>query len=73
MTTYTITLNERSQWGENLLNYLSNLPVKLTKTTTKHRRRTGLKEAEEDIRLGRVTSYKSVDDLFNELGINVHN
>ena len=32
---------------------------------------TGYKEAMEDIRLGRVSTYESVDQLFEELGIKV--
>jgi len=31
----------------------------------------GYKEAMEDIRLGRVSTYESVDQLFEELGIKV--
>ena len=33
---------------------------------------TGYKEAMEDIRLGRVSTYESVDQLFEELGIKVN-
>ena len=32
----------------------------------------GYKEAMEDIRLGRVSTYESVDQLFEELGIKVN-
>ena len=32
---------------------------------------TGYKEAMEDIRLGRVSTYESVDQLFEELGISL--
>ena len=32
---------------------------------------TGYKEAMKDIRLGRVSTYESVDQLFEELGIKV--
>ena len=32
----------------------------------------GFKEAMEDVRLGRVSTYESVDQLFEELGIKVN-
>ena len=32
----------------------------------------GYKEAMEDVRLGRVSTYESVDQLFEELGIKVN-
>lgn len=33
------------------------------------KKKTGLEEALEDVRCGRVTTYKSVDDMFEKLGI----
>lgn len=32
-------------------------------------KRTGLEEAMEDVRQGRVTEYKSAEDMFDKLGV----
>ncbi len=46
--------------------------VKVHKTKNEDITKTaGYKEAMEDIRLGRVSTYESVDQLFEELGIKV--
>ena len=34
-----------------------------------HQKKTGIEEAMDDIRHGRVTEYKSADDMFEKLGI----
>lgn len=69
MATYTLTINERSAQGKALLAYLETLRVNIQRTPKVIRRKTDIELAEEDIKLGRVTSYDSVDDLFQELGI----
>ena len=47
--------------------------VKVHKTKNEDITKTaGYKEAMEDIRLGRVSTYESVDQLFEELGIKVN-
>ena len=47
--------------------------VKVHKTKNEDITKTaGYKEAMEDIRLGRVLTYESVDQLFEELGIKVN-
>lgn len=69
MATYTLTINERSAQGKALLAYLETLRVNIHRTPKVIRRKTDIELAEEDIKLGRVTSYDSVDDLFQELGI----
>ena len=38
-------------------------------TTLPERKKTGLEEALDGLKHGRVTEYKSVDDLFEKLGI----
>lgn len=35
----------------------------------KKKKRTGLEEAMDDIRHGRVTEYRSADDMFKKLGL----
>ncbi|MDO5341320.1 MAG: hypothetical protein Q4F69_02550 [Bacteroidia bacterium] len=71
MATYTVTINERTCSGRELVMRLSNMPeIKFEKMTAK-KRKSGLDEALEDVRAGRVTEYESVDDLFEKLGIDV--
>ena len=41
----------------------------VTITTTERKRKTGLDEALEDVAVGRVTTYNSVDEMFEKLGI----
>ena len=65
MATYTITINERTNAGRQLLSYLLGLGLVKDKVTT--RKKTGLEEAEEDIREGRVYTASSAADLFNQL------
>ena len=69
MATYSVTINERTCSGRELVMRLSNMPeIKFEKMTA---RKSGLDEALEDVRAGRVTEYESVDDLFEKLGIDV--
>ncbi len=65
MATYTVTINERTNAGRQLLNYL--LGLGLIKDKVTERKRTGLEEAEEDIRNGRVYTASGAADLFNQL------
>jgi hypothetical protein len=65
MATYTVTINERINAGRQLLNYL--LGLGLIKDKVTERKRTGLEEAEEDIRNGRVYTASGAADLFNQL------
>ena len=65
MATYTVTINERTNAGRQLLNYL--LGLGLIKDRVPVRKKTGLEEAEEDIREGRVYTASSAADLFNQL------
>ena len=37
--------------------------------STKRKKKSGLEEAMDDIRCGRVTTYKNADDMFERLGI----
>ena len=65
MATYTVTINERTNAGRQLLNYLLGLCLIKERVTSK--KKTGLEEAEEDIREGRVYTASSAADLFNQL------
>jgi hypothetical protein len=80
MATYTITLNERTSSGKALMEYLKALgvlmhkvsPTAVTKTKEYDITKTAdFKAAKDDVKNGRVTTYDSVDDLFEKLGINV--
>ena len=37
-----------------------------------HQKKTGIEEAMDDIRHGRVTEYKSADDMFEKLGMSYY-
>ena len=65
MATYTVTIIERTNAGRQLLNYLLGLGLIKERVTSK--KKTGLEEAEEDIREGRVYTASSAADLFNQL------
>jgi hypothetical protein len=65
MATYTVTINERTNAGRQLLNYLVGLGLIKDRVAT--RKKTGFEEAEEDIREGRVYTASSASDLFNQL------
>lgn len=65
MATYTITINERTNAGRQLLSYLLGLGLIKDRVTTK--KKTGFEEAEEDIKAGRVYTATSASDLFNQL------
>lgn len=69
MATYTLTINERTTHGKALLAYLEALKIDIQRTPKVIRRKSDIELAEEDVKHGRVTSYNTVDDLFNELGI----
>ncbi len=65
MATYTVTINERTNAGRQLLNYL--LGLGLIKDSVATKKKTGLEEAEDDIKAGRVYTANSAADLFNQL------
>ena len=64
MATYTVTIDERTNAGKQLLNYLVGLGLIKGRMSS---RTTGLEEAEEDIVAGRVYTAKSASDLFEKL------
>ncbi len=65
MATYTVTINERTNAGRQLLNYL--LGLGLIKERVSAKKKSGFEEAEEDIKAGRVYTASSAADLFNQL------
>ena len=68
MATYTITINERTNAGRQLLNYLLGLGIVKDRVSVRNvRKKTGMEEAEEDIRAGRVYTASSAAELFNQL------
>ena len=70
MTSYVLTVDEKIMPGKSLLNYLKSL----SKTSDyvdvvpqKEYQMNGLDEAIEDIKMGRVTAYKNVEDYKKEM------
>jgi hypothetical protein len=63
MATYTITINERTNSGKKLMDYLKSIDgVKVEKTKTNN---SAIDEAIDDINNGRVYKAKNADDLIN--------
>lgn len=67
MATYTISINERTIWGRGLVDYLRRIPVNLTLVTKGKKHKTGIDEALEDVKHGRVLQAESVDDMFKQI------
>ncbi|MBD5210453.1 MAG: hypothetical protein HDS77_04170 [Bacteroidales bacterium] len=67
MPQYTLTINDPKDASliKKLLAKFDG--VTLQKTTGK--RKTGLDEALDDVKAGRVSKYDSVDDFFKEMGV----
>ena len=67
METLTIQVEERSVMSglKKVLKSMNGVVI-----VPKHKKKkTGIEEAMDDIRHGRVTEYKSADDMFEKLGI----
>lgn len=67
MATYTITLNERSNSGKALLNYLQSLGIMVQKVTK--RRTASYDRSKQDIQAGRIEKFASSEEMFQSLGI----
>ena len=67
MATYTITVNERSNWGRTLMAYLRELGVLVEKKSPT--KKSCYAQSQEDIRKGRVESFSSSEEMFKSLGI----
>ncbi len=67
MTQFTLTISDPKD-----VSLIKKLLAKFDGVTLKRtipKRKTGLEEALDDVKAGRVTRYKSVDDFFKEMGI----
>ena len=69
MATYSMTINERSTQGQALLAYLQALKVDLQRLPSVRLRKSSYERSMEDIRLGRVESFSSADEMCESLGI----
>jgi len=65
MATYTLTINERTNAGKALLEYLLSLGVITAKPKATHSK--GLDEAIEDVKHGRTTRCDSFDDYLKQI------
>ena len=67
MSTFTITINERTKSGKALIAYLKALGVLMNKVTPKTKG--SYLRSQEDIIAGRVETFSSSEEMFNSLGI----
>lgn len=67
MDTLTIKVEDRSVMAglKKVLRSMRGVAI----VTSKTKRKTGIEEAMDDIRCGRMTEYESAEDMFNKLGI----
>ena len=67
MNTLTIQVEDRSVMNglKRVLKSMNGVVI----VPTKKKKKTGIEEAMDDIRHGRVTEYKSAEDRFEKLGI----
>jgi len=66
MSSYAITLNERTSQSQALLAYLRLLKVDIV-PLPKVRRKNGLEESLDDVKHGRVYHAANVDDMFSQI------
>lgn len=67
MATYAININERSQAGQSLYQYLEALGVIVEKLKPRHK--SSFEESQDDIKHGRVYSFNTPEEMFKSLGI----
>lgn len=67
MATYTISINERTNRGKALIDYLKAIGVVMTKKAS--RKKSSYELSQEDIREGRVEKFSSAEEMFKSLGI----
>ena len=67
MNTLTIQVEDRNVMSglKKVLKSMNGVVI----VPVRKRKKTGIEEAMDDIRHGRVTEYKSADDMFEKLGI----
>ena len=64
MTQFTLTIEDPKD-----VSLIKKLLAKFEGVTLKKKRKTGLDEALEDVKAGRVTHYDNVEDFFKEMGL----
>ena len=70
MSTHTLTIQtENRSLLTSLKKILETMNGVSIVSPVKNKRKSGIEEAMEDVRQGRVSEYKSADDLFEKLGI----
>ena len=67
MSTFTVTINERTKSGKALIAYLKALGVLMHKVTPKAKG--SYLQSQEDKLKGRVETFSSSEEMFNSLGI----
>ena len=67
MATYTITVNERTNSGRALMDYLKSLGVLVGKI--KPARKSQFDKSQDDKRAGRIERFSSSEEMFKSLGI----
>lgn len=67
MTQLLLTINDPAE--ASLLKKLLAKFDSVTVSKPTHKRKTGLDEALEDVKAGRVSHYDSVEDFFKEMGV----
>ena len=67
MATYTITVNERTNSGKALMEYLKALGVLVKKVPSKAK--SSYQRSQEDKLTGRVETFSSSEEMFKSLGI----
>lgn len=67
MTQFTLTINDPKDVSliKKILSKFDGVTLK----KTPGKRKTGLDEALEDVKAGRITRYDSVEDFFKEMGV----
>ena len=72
MATYQINIDENNIAGKHFLKYMKTLPF-ISITKNKEKKRCGIDEALEDIRMGRVEEIKDIDMFFKQVRWEVEN
>lgn len=67
MTQITITIADPKE--ATLIKKLLSKFDSVTISKSARKRKTGIDEALEDVKAGRITSYSSVEDFFKEMGV----
>ncbi len=68
MNTLTIQVEDKNVLSS-LRRVLKSMNGVVIVPTTRKKRKTGIEQAMDDVRQGRVTEYESADDMFAKLGI----